>query len=108
MKYFSPANDTCNKCWKYQNELGVVLRLENSNIRRQVQSKCNAIGELILEQEVNVDNNSTDSSKKSQENNSNNEEVDTYDSELLQETELSPPFTRAIENIVSKFKLHVD
>ena len=106
MKIPSPENDTCNECWKYRIELGVVSRLENNNIRRQVQGKSNMVSEVVQELEEQVDDNSTNLS---QANNSNNDqEVETYDSELLQETELSPPYTHAIENIVSKFKAHVD
>ena len=47
IKICSPANYTCNKCWKYWNELGVVSRLENNNIRRQVQSKSDMVSEVV-------------------------------------------------------------
>ena len=80
-----------------------------SSIIRQVQNKFNVISEVLQEQEEKVDDKSTDSSQNyHQDNNSNNKQVDSFDSELLQETELSPPFARAIKNIVSKFKVYVD
>ena len=96
MKICSPANDTCNKCWKYWNELVLVLRLENNNIRRQVHSKSNMVSEVVQELDVQVDDNSTNLS---QANNSNNDqEVETYDSELLRETEFSPPLKILFQN----------
>ena len=84
MKINYPAIDMCNKCWKYQLELGIISLLENCSIRRQVQSKSNVISEGVQEHEEKVDDNSTDSSQNShQDNNSNNEQVETYDSELF-------------------------
>ena len=35
MKIRPPSHDTCAKCWKYRNELGVVLRLQNEASRRK-------------------------------------------------------------------------
>ena len=105
MKIRSPDNDTCNKCWNYQNELGAVSHLENSSIRLQVQSKRNIISDFFQEHKEKIDDNSTYSSQNThQDNNSNNKQVETYDSELLEETQLSPPFARTIKNIGSKFK----
>ena len=60
----------------------------------------------LAEEEEKADDNSTDSSKNKNQENNTIDEVESYDHELLQETELIPPYTRAIETIGSKFKIY--
>ena len=73
MKICAPAKNTCNKCWKYRNELGGILRLENSSARDQNQTESNLLDGLVDEGEEKVDGNSTDSSNDHDNNSSNNE-----------------------------------
>ena len=102
-----PSHDTCAKCWKYRNELGVVSRLQNKVSRCQVCENFDATSALVNNEKKLLDGEDSDNDVSA---NNNNNNVESYSADMIEESieGLCPPFVRDVETIVSKFKLHVD
>ena len=104
-----PSHDTCAECWKYRNELGVVSRLQNEAARLQIRNNFDCENQLEDEDTNMNDQDDTTNEDHSNDNNnvnSSNTEVENYIAESVEE--YCPPFAASVENVVSKFKLHVD
>ena len=52
MKIRNPSEDTCNECWKYKNQLGVLSRKMNDQIRKERAENDNDLAEETEEQDV--------------------------------------------------------
>ena len=104
-----PSRNTCAECWKYRNELGVILCQENMVLRNQFRSENDGdeVDKLDVETEnlEGDDNNNTNTSNNQVENYPQNTTSIAHEST---EDELCPPFAQTVESIVSKFKVHVD
>ena len=107
MKIRPPSHDTCAEYWKYRNELGVVSRLQNDASRREVRENFDATSALVSNETNFLDDEDSDNDVSA---NNNNNQVESYSADMIEESieGLCPPFVRAVETIVSKFKLHVD
>lgn len=107
MSIRSPFHDTCAEYWKYRNELGVVSRLQNEATRREVRGNFDGASELENNTETNFPDNDEDSINH---DNDNNNQIESYTPDMMEESieGLCPPFVRAVESIVSKFKVHVE
>ena len=69
------SHDTCAKCWKYRNKLGVMSRLKNEAARQQICNDFN--GDNQLEDEDSNMNDEYDSNNRIN-NNSTNTQVENY------------------------------
>ena len=67
-------------------------------------------GAALAGAKIAADNSNSNNNNDVSDSNNTNNQVESYSGEMLQESieGLCPPYVRAVETIVSKFKLHVD